>query len=207
MPVYINNVQSDTGRQVHSYETWSDTEIELSAVNKQALSGNVFYFKVETAESASDWYGPVLIGEIYNELLTLLSTPTTTITSNISGLIVDAFLNIGQQLSTSLLGEAFSGPVTRNALLGISQHLQTEVDNISLLLALVDLSHNIVLDAESRAVVTALISLLQSNTITSNDLGSVLNAILNIETSYTTDISQFEPPSVHKVKFIRLKLR
>lgn len=93
--VYINTSASDTGREVHPVVDWTDTSIELDAIDKQALSGSTFYFKVEHDDtSESDWFGPVTINEagydVEAEAGSLVATPYSASIQQSAEILADA---------------------------------------------------------------------------------------------------------------------
>ena len=61
--VYLNTSATDVGKQLHPYATWSNTSIELEALDKLGLIGSEFYVQVSNRYgSLSDWFGPFTIG-------------------------------------------------------------------------------------------------------------------------------------------------
>lgn len=184
--VYINTTPDDIGRQIHPIVSWSDLSLELGPINKSSLSGNIFYFKARNnLLEESNWYGPILIGEVYTELVNLL---TSTSISNISQVIPPSQTIV-------------------NALLNINYHLDFITQGTELGTALVALSKNMSLDVETRAVINAVMALLKNNIISVEQFGSVLNVIVSLDKNYTLTNSFFEPPQEHKVKFIRLRIK
>ena len=61
--VFINNVPEDSGRQEHSFISFSSSQIELSPITRAGLPGSEFYFKVRLTDGQeSNWFGPVVAG-------------------------------------------------------------------------------------------------------------------------------------------------
>lgn len=63
MPLRKIEIATDTigtGAITHTYESWSDTSIELSAIDLTGIATSDIYFRVTSPDgTASTWFGPI----------------------------------------------------------------------------------------------------------------------------------------------------